>query len=506
MNTEREGRQFMSVIKSDTSFGKEAAGDFSLPDYMPEIKRLLFVSAKALPEGKFLNGGALELDGTVAYTAVYVGDDGSLTAAPLTAEYTADTSLPFVPENTEMIFVDTEIENVTYRATGPRSLNVKSRLRFHVMCDGLFEAEDAVADGEGRVSENGTGIERLREEIRSVERRRGSVTAGVTGEISAPGGARPVLCGGELFVTSAVPGEAEVRADGKVVITVLFVGDGGGRRSVRCEIPFSSSVPVGSDGKFSGARAWGRAASVNVTPAEDGSGVYTVSCEYDLEAEAYTDVPSSVCTDSYSTVYETENEYRDLEFPVLVAAGTKRLDVAGSAELKAGGAHAETICASPSVCQLSVSVSDGKIVAAGNVKVRAVVGTEDDVFVRETDVLIKTDLADAPDGVSAQDLQCAAFLSAFDADVSVSGETLNAKCDAQISYCVCRRRKAKPLTLVKLGEKLPDGAPQIRAYYPERDESVWNVCKKYRADRAKVMQNNSFEGDVAKGGVPVIIM
>ena len=121
MDTDRSGADNVSVLKLDTSFGHEEARDFSLPDYMPEIKRLLYVSATALPEGKFLNGNALELDGTLSYNAVYVGEDGTLVSAPLVTEYSADTALPFSPENTEGIAVDTEIENSACRATGPRS-------------------------------------------------------------------------------------------------------------------------------------------------------------------------------------------------------------------------------------------------------------------------------------------------------------------------------------------------------------------------------------------------
>ena len=60
---------------------------------------------------------------------------------------------------------------------------------------------------------------------------------------------------------------------------------------------------------------------------------------------------------------------------------------------------------------------------------------------------------------------------------------------------------------MKLGEKTGGGdEPCIRVYYPEQDEDVWNVCKKYRLDRAKLFKNNSFEDGKAPAGKPVMIL
>ena len=61
--------------------------DFTLPDYYPEIRRVLYVKETMLPPAKFISGNKLDVNGVVDYTLVYVSRDGKICSAPLSAEY-----------------------------------------------------------------------------------------------------------------------------------------------------------------------------------------------------------------------------------------------------------------------------------------------------------------------------------------------------------------------------------------------------------------------------------
>ena len=507
MDTDRNGAGTVSVIRLDTSFGHEAAQDFSLPDYLPEIKRLLFVSVTALPEGKFLNGNTLELDGTLSYNAVYVGDDGSLASAPLVTEYSADTALPFTPENTEGISVDTEMENTSCRATGPRSLNIKSRLRFHVICDGKYENTDSVTDSDGStISFPPSGIERLAEEVTSLVRRRGSVTESAAGEIiCAAGGAKPVMCDGVLTISSASVDGDSVRVSGRICVKCIFETGEGLNSEAECTILFETSVPVGDSAKYSDGRAWGRIASIKVTPEEGGR--FGVSVEYDLEAEAYCRTSAEICTDAYSIDAESENEYSECEVPSVLFYGMKHFDVSGESELKTADDSAEIMFTSAPSCRCSVTCSDGKAAATGSVRVRVVLNSGGEISSHEVEIPFVTELGDLPGGTSCQELQSSVNCSALDTRVAVSGGRITAECDVTVTYSVCSKKKIRAVSAVKLGEKTErDAVPCIRVYYPEQDEDVWSVCKKYRLDRAKFFKNNSFDNGRAPAGKPVMIL
>ncbi|MBR6049876.1 MAG: DUF3794 domain-containing protein, partial [Clostridia bacterium] len=391
MAVERNAGDAVSIIKFDTSFGSDAGGDFTLPDYMPEIKRLLYVSASALPEGKFIGGGVLELDGVMSYNAVYVGDDDSLCAAPLNIEYSADTALPAAVEGTDSVFVDTVIESTTCRATGPRSLSIKSRLKFRVSADDTYAPED---DG-------GAAVERLTEEVPCVVRRRGGVTETAAGTLSAPEGDTPVICDGTLVVTSATLGDGGVRASGKICARCVTKSDSG-YAVVHGEIPFETTVPIESDVAFTGARAWGRIASLNVTQGDDGD--LFVTAEYDLDAEAYAISDAEICTDAYARGFECDCALRDCEIPVMIAFGADRVEVTGETELK-NPDGARVLATSPAQILPSVTASDGKIAVTGSVRLRVLINADGEIYAQEMEMPLRHEIADAPDGVTTADLQ-----------------------------------------------------------------------------------------------------
>ena len=494
MNTDRDMAEKVSVIKFDTSFGSDAGGDFSLPDYMPEIKRLLYVSASVLPEGKFLGGGVLELDGTMSYNAVYVGDDGSLTSAPLVTEYSADTALPAPVDGADGVFVDTSIESTTCRATGPRGLNIKSRLKFRVSADDTYET------GGGVGAES--GVEKLTEDVTCVVRRRGSVTDSTSGTLSFDTGAKPVMCDGTLTVTSATPADGGVEVSGKICVRCVTKSDGG-YGVASGEIPFEATVPIESDEKFTAARAWGRVASLNV--AEGADGEYSVTAEYDLDAEEYRTDDAEICTDAYARGFECECGYRDCEIPEMLAFGADRVEVTGETELKNPADGAKVIGIAPAQIQASVAVSDGAVVISGSVKLRVLVNADGEIYSQEIEMPLKREIARAPEGVSTSDLQSFLVCSENSSSAKISGATLEGACGVTLSYSVSKRRRETVVDEVKKGETLPGEAPSIKVYYPERDESAWSIAKKYRADRARLEKNNVFDDGVAKKGKPVII-
>ena len=61
--------------------------DVTLPDYLPEIRKVLYVKENALPPAKFISGGKVDISGVMDYTIIYVSADGRLCSAPVSAEY-----------------------------------------------------------------------------------------------------------------------------------------------------------------------------------------------------------------------------------------------------------------------------------------------------------------------------------------------------------------------------------------------------------------------------------
>ena len=113
----------------------ELSDDFTLPDYMPAVGRVLSCTATAAQPTLYLSAGGVECSGGVRYSLLYESaDDGSLFCAELPAEY----DVMLTPERDVRAsslgsdvsgICDAVLENTTARVTAPRRLTVKSRLR-----------------------------------------------------------------------------------------------------------------------------------------------------------------------------------------------------------------------------------------------------------------------------------------------------------------------------------------------------------------------------------------
>ena len=243
---------------------------------------------------------------------------------------------------------------------------------------------------------------------------------------------------------------------------------------------------------------------MNVAPSDSAEGEYSVSAEFDLDAEAYCRTTAALCADAYSTEYETENEYSEREISDMLLFGSKKIDLSGESPLRSE--DAKVIDVSFASSQSSLSTTDGVISCVCTVKIKTLLSDGGDITAQETELPVRAELSALPEGVLPQEVEGSVSCSVSDVSSFASGDTLKVSCALTLSYSVWRRRKVRYVSAIKLEEKSQARPTCIKVYYPEHDESVWEIGRRYRADRTRLLKNNSFDGDVALKGRPVIIM
>ena len=88
----KEATQLTSVA-CDTVVSSDVSEEFVLPDYVPEVRRVLFTRAQALPESKYISGDTVDFGGTVTYLIIYTDDEGRLCSVPLSSTYEGSCSV-----------------------------------------------------------------------------------------------------------------------------------------------------------------------------------------------------------------------------------------------------------------------------------------------------------------------------------------------------------------------------------------------------------------------------
>ena len=104
----------------------ESLGDYSLPDYNGDVKKVLAVKTKVFPTGKFVGDDLLEFSGSIGYDVVYLDSENTVTHAEFTTDY--DGALRINSETYVDSDIATSVSSCNLRLVGPRKLSVKAML------------------------------------------------------------------------------------------------------------------------------------------------------------------------------------------------------------------------------------------------------------------------------------------------------------------------------------------------------------------------------------------
>ena len=161
----------------------EVNEEFNLPEYEPEIKKILRVTARILPAGKYIGAGKAEFAGSVIYGVIYLGSEGEIGSVNLSSDW--EIAVPFPETDGECaVYASVRADNVTCRPTGPRRLSFRTRLKSRIEMQKKMPVPVLSAP---------KNTEMLRQAQRvSLTERASSGEFEINGEIKLP--AKPIAC------------------------------------------------------------------------------------------------------------------------------------------------------------------------------------------------------------------------------------------------------------------------------------------------------------------------
>ena len=110
-------------------------GELIMPDYYPEIRKIVTVRASAIPDSKYIHDNELETGGTLSFDVLYIGDDQTLSCVPYVTEYSQVTTVPDGVISADCINVESVAEGISARPLGPRKISLKARVKNRISYD-----------------------------------------------------------------------------------------------------------------------------------------------------------------------------------------------------------------------------------------------------------------------------------------------------------------------------------------------------------------------------------
>lgn len=474
--------------------------EFSLPDYQPEMKRLLRVRATVMPPDRYIGSGSVECAGTVEYSVLYAGNDGLLYCTVQSGGYrfVSPVELPAEFEAGEGILCDTETvaEQVSGRVVAPRKLSLKCRLRSTVRLYGMRLSGGSVTEEDG--------VERLCGETEGACLYLGmGEELALADEILCEEGERDlrVVCAdGQVFITDAVSGSGCVNCRGELVVKLLCVKegeDGGARTDVLTRrIPFSQSVTVDGAEVNCDACATGICRSLQVTVEE---GKLLCDATVCLSVKATRQQRISYLRDVYSTKRSCETAYTKLRLPRVLrtANGNMTLNTAIPLE-EVGIRRGLQLVDLTAVAAFDPPIEErDRYRMNGVCRFHAVLNDGEEFSSREFEVPFKYE-TDGGKGTPTTGEWNAEVVSCRG---RIDGERIGVDAEIAVVLCVRGEVEIEALSEARLGEERKSCGSTYRIYYPEQRDTLWSVAKQYCCRVNDLAERNRLAGAPAADSV-----
>lgn len=494
LNGEKEqGNEFFSLT-TDTVVTHDVNEEFSLPDYVPEIRKLLYTKAGVLPESKYIGddgtNSKLEFGGTVTYLLIYTDDDGNLCSLPLTSSYDAETTLMRHPTT---VFIDTLVDSVNSRVNAPRKITIKTRLKSKIQGWELSKETEKI---ENKSTADELFIERNAKSIKSVSVKPislGSVKFSDKLDMQGAENPRPIWCDANATVSDVRVQNNSVSVRGEVKIKCICEKNGE-------MMALTKTVPIAEEIEAEGvtfgdmARVCARCVSLAISNEQNdeaGQLFFDLTCEFEGEVLRNTDQLLTV--DCYSTKYETEEKYKTVETYMGVKAQNSSFTISEGIKRK-NKEMTKIIDIMWDPVLEKTEFKSGRAIINGKLNV-AIIGEGEKKENEGPEYLFENyevPFKYAFDTGALQNpiVKCDILMSEPSGRIEGDKIQVNGEIYLAISVLDKNRTEALDVSVLKKDKEIKKNAGCVRVYFPKEGDTLWEIAKKYHITMSALKEQN----------------
>ncbi|MBQ4353691.1 MAG: DUF3794 domain-containing protein [Clostridia bacterium] len=486
------------VKRFEASGTADVSEDVLLPDYLPEIRRVVGVQASVTADGKYLSGENLEADGGVTYTVLYTTPDGTLAHLSETTSYTGHIPLRTEDERygTADIVLGASIDNVNCRVTAPRKITLSSKVK-------LTAFSQKSADVSLRV-ENPTG-----DEEKTVRRRvKNAATSCMTelrqsgetgGELREREDMRLVCASGSLCISDVRtdPGNSRaVQIKGDAYVTALLCAPDGTYTVSKSRAPMEESIPLPEhtgEGEQLSPAVFGKVIVLEMEGGADGC--FAWKLEYDIDCVLVHTAEGEITADAYLPGQRDTLTVQEVKTCVPAAAVNGRLTTSAAVSLRP---DCSFVCAwgTGTVDQAEITGTGGgkRLHLGGSVRLCAVTANGEEFFLDETVIPLRYDCDALPKSGEGGQFSGRIAVDVTEITARPDGNTLHLTAELGITAALLgeETHAAAVLLTPDPDGKLPAGRNRMTVYVPDAEESAWDVEKRFRLGREAVKDGNAY--------------
>lgn len=487
----------------------DLSDDYTLPDYMPAVGRVISCSASVAPPSLYFGGNNFEYAGGVRYRLLYESaDDKTVWCAELPAEYDVHLS-----SNQNVAQTDPEAlsglsyataDNITARITAPRRLTVKSRIKLNhsLFAKAPFELNmrgDLKKSEDIRTLDSRAECALCSNAFSRPEQITDKITRSEAG-LSPSDEIRIISSRADVMISQIDPFNGGADCKGEINVTLLICREGEGERPRRItrkipfNIPISFEQAAADNTRIIGFRGYGATPSVNTSIDEEGISIDT---DLLLCIERCAIISFNYVKDIYSRSADCEASAAHLILFSPLQCHNKNATFSASEDLETLGLdRGLKLCDIKATVlpDINAEISDnGRIVLNGRQRITALADNGAELIPIEFESVFKytSDSADDTPALPA----ISVIPTVCECKGRIDGSRLD--CDTEISFAVKldAKNQISPISEVNLTPSAINercGAC-IRVCYPAVGETLWDIAKRYKVDHEYISEKNSLD-------------
>lgn len=476
----------------------ESSCEYTLPDYMGDVKKILTVSSTTIPSGKFVGEGSVDFSGIVSYDILYSDSEGKLTKITTSSDYDVSQTVDIEKYNDSA--AECRVASSSIRLSGPRKMALRSSLILTVR---VSESEDICCAGDAFDDEEMLEVAKKTVNLETVlfasspEREYAEEAAKIAAVV--PDEVEIIGTSGSVRIIESTPADGGVTVKGELIITSIIRTDEQPPFAIKKVVPFEENISLEGVSADMQVLADGYLTSVTTGLAEEADGCsVTVNAICELDCIAGSNTSLSINTDAYLKNKDTECEYEDFGYTELVAMANCEQSVVYDvprAEIGCENAR-EILMLTGEVKSIDKKAVGGRLMLSGDIAISGVaceINEENSVayipvkfnFPFETNVNTSCQIPEE------SLIEC--FVTCVDADSALDSQMLSVKCALKIRYRVAKKMNVKRLkSCVASGEEEYSAvSSRITVYYPDDKDTLFGIAKKFHTSSAKIAADNN---------------
>ena len=474
----------------------ESVTDYVLPDYLGDVRKILFTEASLRPSGRFAGGDEVEFSGIVVYNMVYLDSEGELSSVEFTSDY--DYTVKCSGESYNDSIADTRVSGYSVRLVGPRKINAKASLACNVC---ICERESTSVSGDAFDCEFTPEINSGSVNVRSAktstisEREYAEAIARLDGAIADE--VRVIYSSAEPIVEDIHADDDSVSLKGRLrMCAVIKNGDEpayGVEKTVNFEesIDFEGVTPTMM--LTPSLTVTSLSSSVN---ADEGGCDVVLSGIVEMCVVGEGNQSVDVILDGFLKEALTVNSYENFSYSRFVDGAT----VKGShnAEILRSDIECEGIreiiflTSTPKIEQ--TEICDGCVNIIGEIRYSGVASEAVGDKISYSAIKFSSPFATnvnlncQNDGKSYADVA----VHTYNTSATLDGEKIYATCLVESSAIISQDNCERVLSVMSCaeGEIFETDCAKITVYYPTADDTLFSVAKRFHTSPIKVARDN----------------